>query len=69
MIFEILGEIQAGFRKDHSTVDHIFTRFSKIERYLLKNKKLYVAFIDFRKALDLISYCKRWPILSKNGLK
>ena len=55
---DILGDIQAGFHKDHSTVDHIFTLFSMIKRYLLKNKKLYVAFIDFRKAFDLILYCK-----------
>ena len=40
-----------------------------IERYLLKCKTLYVAFIDFRKAFDLISYCKLWPILCKRGLK
>ena len=40
-----------------------------IERYLLKNKKLYVAFFDFRKVFDLISYYKLWPILCKSGLK
>ena len=66
---DILGEIQAGFRKYHSTVDHIFTLFSMTERYLLKENKLHVAFIDFRKAFDLISYCKLWPILCKRGLK
>lgn len=66
---DILGEIQAGFRKDHSTIDHIFTLFSMIQRYLLRNKKLYVAFIDFRKAFDLISHCKLWPILQKSGIK
>ena len=66
---DVLGEIQAGFRKDHSTIDHIFTLFSMIQRHLLRNKKLYVAFIDFRKAFDLISHCKLWPILNKTGIK
>ena len=55
---DVLGEIQAGFRKDHSTVDHIFTLFSMIQRHLLRNKKLYVAFIEFREAFDFISHCK-----------
>ena len=66
---DVLGEIQAGFRKDHSTIDHIFTLFSMIQRHLLRNKKLYVAFIDFRKAFDFISHCKLWPILNKTGIK
>ena len=65
----VLGEIQAGFRKDHSTIDHIFTLYSMIQRHLLRNKKLYVAFIDFRKAFDFISHCKLWPILNKIGIK
>ena len=66
---EILGEIQAGFRKDHSTIGHIFTLVAMIQKYLLKNKKLYVALIDFRKAFDFISYSKLRPILHKTGIK
>ena len=57
------------FREDNSTTDHIFTLFSMIQRHLLRNKKLYVAFIDFRKAFDFISHCKLWPILKKTGIK
>ena len=30
----VLGEIQAGFRKDHSTIDHIFTLFSMIQTFI-----------------------------------
>ena len=52
------GEEQAGFRQDYSTTDHIFTLFAVIQKYLLHKKKLYVAFIDFKKAFDLISYTK-----------
>ena len=40
-----------------------------IQRYLLRYKKLYVAFIDIRKAFDFISHCKLWPILNKTGIK
>ena len=63
-----IGEEQAGFRRDYSTTDHIFTLFAVIQKYLLHKKKLYVAFIDFKKAFDLISYTKLWPILLKHGL-
>ena len=63
-----IGEEQAGFRRDYSTTDHIFTLFAVIQKYLLHKKKLYVAFTDFKKAFDLISYAKLWPILLKHGL-
>ena len=45
-----IGE-QAGFRRDYSTTDHIFTLFAVIQKYLLHKKKLYVAFIDFKKGI------------------
>ena len=66
---DVLGDIQAGFRKDHSTIDHSFTLFSMVQRQPLRNQKLYVAFIDFRKAFDFIAHCKLWPILSRMGIK
>ena len=53
-----IGEDKAGFRRDHSTTDHIFTLFAAIEKYLLREKKVCVAFIDFEKAFGLISYEK-----------
>ena len=67
---DILGEIQAAFRKDHSTVDHIVLLFcNNREIFTEKLKKWHVVLIDFRKAFDLISYNKLWPILCKCGLK
>ena len=66
---EILRQIQAGFRKDHSAIDHIFAPLAMIQKYVSKKKKLYVAFIDFRKAFDFISYCKLWPIWHTKNMK
>ena len=60
---DTIGEQQAGFRKDYSTVDHIFTL------HLSLNRKLYVAFIDFEKAFDSISRKLLWPILQKQGIR
>ena len=46
-----LVEEQGGFRKGRSSVDHIFVMISMVEKALTKSKgKLYVAFVDFRKA-------------------
>ena len=63
------GEYQAGFKKNYSTTDHIFTLFATIQKQFSLNRKLYVAFIDFEKAFDSISRKLLWPILIKNGIK
>ena len=65
----ITGEHQAGFKKDYSTMDHIFTLLSVIQKQFVQNRKLYVAFIDLEKAFDSISRKLLWPILLKNGIK
>ena len=64
----ILGEEQAGFRKNRSTIEHVFTLYALAQKQLVRHKKLYVAFIDFRKAFDGITRNKLWSILRKNGL-
>ena len=65
----LTGECQAGFRKDYSTVDHMFTLMAIIQKQFALNRKLYVAFIDFEKAFDAISIKLLWPILFKNDIK
>lgn len=65
----IINEAQAGFRKKYSTTDHIFTLFSLVQKQFSNNKKLYVAFIDFKKAFDMVDRNKLWSILRKRGIK
>ena len=65
----LLNETQAGFGKTYSTSDHLFTLLALIQKQLLCHKKLYVAFIDFRKAFDSVIRSKLWAILRKNDLK
>ena len=55
-----LGNEQAGFRKGHSTLDHIFALHCLIDLYLRKKKKLYCAFVDFRKAFDSVQHSILW---------
>ena len=62
-------EEQAGFRRGYSTIDHIFTLYSIVQKYLLRNTKLYVAFIDFRKAFDSVNRNLLWNVLRKQGVK
>ena len=59
----ILNEEQAGFRKNYSTVDHIFSMKLLIDFYLHKGKKLYCAFVDYRKAFDSIDRVYLWKKL------
>ena len=48
---------QAGFRKNFSTVDHIFTLVSIIRKGVngKRGGKIYVAFIDHKKAFDTVN--------------
>ena len=65
---DVLSEAQAGFRKDYSTVDHIFTLHAMVSKHLKKNKKLYVAFVDFRKAFDTVKRNVLWNVLLQLGI-
>lgn len=57
-----ISEAQAGFRRGYSTVDHVFTLYAATQKYLLKKgSKMYVAFIDLRKAFDTV---KRETLIS-----
>ena len=61
---------QAGFRRNYSTIDHIYTLHCMVSNCLYGNKrsKFYVAFIDFKKAFDTVRRDKLWQILEKIGV-
>ena len=63
----ILCEEQAGFRKHYSTVSHIFSLKLLVDVYLAHGKKLYCAFVDYRKAFDSVNRTALWhKLLSYN---
>ena len=62
----VLYEEQAGFRKNYGTYDHIFNLKYLIDLYLYRNKTLYRAFIDYRKAFDSINRIALWHKLLQN---
>ena len=64
----LLCEEQAGFRKGYSTVDHIFNLKCIIDLYLFRRKKLYCAFIDYRKAFDSVDRTLLWQKLLRTTI-
>ena len=48
----LLKHNQIGFRKGFCTVDHVLTVKTLIDKYLSQIKKLFLCFVDFKKAYD-----------------
>ena len=54
-MYDKISECQAGFREGYSTVDNAFILNAFVDKYLSKKRgKLYVAFVDFKKAFDSV---------------
>ena len=52
-------EMQAGFHRNYSTTDQIFNLYAIAQKCLnKKGQKLYVAFVDFKKAFDSVHHDK-----------
>ena len=67
---EVIVENQAGFRKGYSTTDQIFNLYTVVQKCLdRKGQKLYVAFIDFKKAFDSVNHEKLLDIAFKEGIR
>ena len=64
----ILGNEQAGFREGYSTTDHVYVLYSVIEMYLSVRKRVYCAFIDYKKAFDTIQRELLWQKLLSSGI-
>ena len=60
---------QAGFCKGAMTADHILTIQTVVEKYKKLKKPIYGAFIDFRKAFDLVWRDGLMLKLAEMGLK
>lgn len=53
---QLFMEAQAGFRPGRGCVDNIFTFASIINLHLIKKRKLYVAFVDFKSAFSEVDH-------------
>ena len=64
----IYVEEQAGFRKKNSCTDQIYCIYSMVQKQFSSNRKLYVAFVDFKKAFDFVHREALWHVLKKSGM-
>ena len=65
----LISPNQIGFMKGHRTADHIFVLKTIVDRIVrIEKKKLFVAFIDFRKAYDRINRSLLLLKLQKLGI-
>ena len=53
-LYSCLPISQAAYQLGHGTVDQIFALSQLIKKSIEFNKPLYLVFIDFTKALDLL---------------
>ena len=65
---KLIGDEQAGFRNGHSTLEHIFVLHTLIDLYLSKKERVYCAFIDYKKAFDLVDRTSLWSKLLNNNI-
>ena len=63
-----MNAMQACFLKNYSNIDHLFTIVAIIQKQLSYHRKLFVAFVDFRKAFDSVVRKTLWKILRKSGV-
>ena len=59
---------QSGFRKGHSTNDHIFTIKQIIEKMNTTKKEAFLCFVDLKKAFDMVSREYLWDLLEKRNI-
>ena len=65
----VTHEEQAGYRKNYSTADQIFTLQCLVQKYLCKKKGWCdVIFVDFSKAFDAIPHLLLWLKLINTGI-
>ena len=65
---DIIGEYQYGFRRNRSTVDHIFSIRQILEKKWEYNKDVCQLFIYFEKAYGSIKRESLYDILIKFGV-
>ena len=60
---EIIRDHQCGFRRNRSTIDHIFCIRQMLEKKWEYNEEVHQLFIDFKKAYDSVKRKVLYKIL------
>ena len=64
----LIGEEQCRFRSGRGCVDQVFLMKQMSEKFVDKNKSLYVAYIDLEKAYDRVDREAMWRVLGMYGI-
>ena len=64
----LICDVQAGFRKNHSTADNIFILKSLIDIVQSQKKNLYCCFVDFKQAFDTVWRTGLWRKLIDSNI-
>ena len=64
----LIGEQQCGFRSGRGCVDQVFLMKQMSEKFIDKNKSLYVAYMDLQKAYDTVDKEAMWRVLGMYGI-
>jgi len=65
---EIIEDHQCGFRRNRSTIDHIFSIRQILEKKLGYNEEVHQLFIDFKKTYDSVKREVLYKILIEFGI-
>ena len=63
-----LSDVQAGFRKGRGPRDQTANIRWIIEKAREFQKNIYLCFMDYAKAFDLVDHNKMWKILKEMGI-
>ena len=64
----LINGVQAGFRKNHSTIDNLFILNSLINLVQSDKKKLFCCFIDFKQAFDSVWKVGLWRKIQNENI-
>ena len=68
VVEEVLPDSQCGFRSGRGCVDMIYCARQLVEKAIEHNTKIFMLFIDLRKAYDSIPHQALWCALKKYGI-
>ena len=64
----LIGEDQCRFRSGRGCVDQMFVMKQMSEKFVEKNKSLYVAYMDLEKVYDRVDREAMWRVLGMYGI-
>ena len=68
LVEDVVADSQCGFRSGHGCADMVFCVRQLVEKAIEHNTKVFLLFVDLRKAYDLVPQSAMWLVLQKYGV-